>query len=292
MDALILAAGLGTRLAPITEVLPKALVPVGDRPVAAHALDRVREVASSGLVVLNAHHQAEAVQRFCAERGALCSTEGTLLGTAGGLAQARAVLGRASDVLVYNADMWAPGISLAPLLARFAAGGALPNGGALGALLYRPGAVGEGNLGVDADGRVVRLRQERFGTEHAGGWFLGIHVVSGVAVLPGVGCLVGDVYLPLLRTGGLLVAEPYRGEVFDIGTPKALIDANVFWLRGMGLARWVATSAEVHPEVTESVVHDGARVTAPGRRLLVGPGQVVTEALEGAVVLGGRLARG
>jgi len=286
MDALILAAGLGTRLAPITEVLPKALVPVGDKAVAAHALAAVRMVTDAGLVVLNAHHQAEAVRRFCARQDVLCSTETTLLGTAGGLAQARALLGRASDVLVYNADMWAPGVSLAPLIARFAA---LP--GALGALLYRPGTVGEGNLGVDENGRVVRLRQERFGVEHEGGWFLGIHVVGGDVVLPGVGCLVGDVYLPILRTGGVLVAEPYAGEVFDIGTPKALLDANLFWLRGMGGARWVAKSAEVHAEVTESVVHEGARVMAPGRRLLVGPGEVVTEPLEGAVVLGGRVVR-
>ena len=105
MDALILAAGLGTRLAPITEVLPKALVPVGDKAVAAHALAAVRVVTGAGLVVLNAHHQAEAVRRFCAAQGVLCSTETTLLGTAGGLAQARALLGRAAHHFCYCDDV-------------------------------------------------------------------------------------------------------------------------------------------------------------------------------------------
>jgi NDP-sugar pyrophosphorylase family protein len=285
MDALILAAGLGTRLSPITDVLPKALVPVGDKAVAEHALAAVQRHAHT--VVLNAHHHRKSVEAFCEKQGLLCSSETALLGTAGGLARARTTLGRNDDVLVYNADMWAPDIDLGPLLARFAASEA-----AQGALLYRPAGPGEGNIGVNPDGRVVRLRQERFGPERQGGFFLGIHVVAGTAVLPAMGCLVGDVYLPLLRAGATLVAEPYGGDVFDIGTPTALLDANVFWLRRRGIERWTAEGAQVHPDVRWSVVHDGANVRAKGTRLLVGPGAQVSEPLDDAVVFEGRVARG
>src|SRR4249920_3166042 len=96
--AMILAAGLGTRLRPLTDILPKPLVPVGDRPMLAHVVERVR-AAGCGPIVVNAHHHADAVARACSDLGATISREDEdLLGTAGGLARARALLGT-GDVL-------------------------------------------------------------------------------------------------------------------------------------------------------------------------------------------------
>ncbi len=92
---MILAAGLGTRLRPLTDLLPKPLVPVGDRPAVAHVAERL---AAAGIreVVLNTHHLAGA---FTAEILAGLPIalrvvhEREILGTAGGVANASALLG-------------------------------------------------------------------------------------------------------------------------------------------------------------------------------------------------------
>src|SRR5262249_14884373 len=105
---MILAAGLGTRLRPLTDQLPKPLVPVGDRPAAAPVAARlaapgVREAA------INVHHLAVAFtpERLAAVPIALhVIHEPEILGTAGGVANAAAVLGD-GDVVVWNADVLA-----------------------------------------------------------------------------------------------------------------------------------------------------------------------------------------
>jgi NDP-sugar pyrophosphorylase family protein len=99
MDALLLCAGLGTRLRPLTEERPKPLVPVLDRPLAAFAIDHL---AAAGVrrVVANAHHLAEqiepALSPLCAARGASLAVlrEATLLGTGGAIRNALAAPGR------------------------------------------------------------------------------------------------------------------------------------------------------------------------------------------------------
>ena len=62
---MIFAAGLGTRLKPITDVLPKALVPVGGRPLIEHVC---RKLKASGIneAVVNVHHFADKVQDWAA----------------------------------------------------------------------------------------------------------------------------------------------------------------------------------------------------------------------------------
>jgi NDP-sugar pyrophosphorylase family protein len=60
----LLAAGLGTRLRPLTDELPKPLLPVGDRPALAHIVARIRPVASR--IVANAHHRAGELRAYLA----------------------------------------------------------------------------------------------------------------------------------------------------------------------------------------------------------------------------------
>src|SRR6187431_232569 len=62
LRAMVLCAGLGTRLRPLTDELPKPLVPVGDRPLLAHILERL---ASAGVerAVMNVHHKPEEMLR-------------------------------------------------------------------------------------------------------------------------------------------------------------------------------------------------------------------------------------
>jgi mannose-1-phosphate guanylyltransferase/MurNAc alpha-1-phosphate uridylyltransferase len=111
-----LAAGAGTRLAPLSGLLPKALCPVGNRALVDLALDRLEQVTPN--MAVNAHHFADEVLRHIDQEWAgavTVSTEsGEALGTAGALARLRPWIdGR--GVIVVNADSWSP-TSLAPLV--------------------------------------------------------------------------------------------------------------------------------------------------------------------------------
>jgi mannose-1-phosphate guanylyltransferase len=292
--AMILSAGLGTRLRPLTDVCAKPMVPVGDRPAVAHVLRQVR-LAGASRVVVNVHHRPDELRAWAEPEGVLVSHEEVLLGTAGGVARAGALLGD-GDVLVWNGDILS---SLDPRLlvaahARGAAAAPAPGGkrhdggepghGATLAVLARP--AGEGNVGLDPDGRVVRLRGERFGQESSGGEFLGIHVLGAQlrAALPARGCLVGDVYLPSLRRGGRLRGYVTSASFVDVGTIERYLAANAAWLAAEGLRSWAHPSASVRAPIDGSVVGAGAIVDAPALASVVWPGMRVQSACNGCVV--------
>lgn len=277
--AMVLCAGLGTRLRPLTEWLAKPMVPIGDRPAVQHIVDHLR-AAGIGRIVANVHHRADDLVAWAHPAGVAVSTEPVLLGTAGGIAQAASLLGD-GDVLVWNGDILAKP-DLATLIAAHRSKATL-------AITPRP--AGEGNVGVGAGGRIVRLRKETFvdrlGTEIVGGDFTGIHVVSAVlrAKLPSSGCIVGDVYLPALRDGERLEAHVLEGDFTDVGSLAAYVAANRAWLAGLGGARsWSAPSAVVHASIEGSVIGATARIEADTTRCIVWPGAIVREAISDAVV--------
>lgn len=278
---MILCAGLGTRLRPLSEWRAKPLVPVGDRPALAHVLDRVR-AAAAPRVVVNAHHRAGDVRAFLPP-GVALSDEAELLGTAGGVANAAALLGD-GDVLVWNGDILAE-VDPRALAAAHA------RSGAAATLVVRPRAAGEGNVGVDALGRLVRLRRETVRAGEArGGEFLGIHVIGGAlrGAIPARGDLVGDVYLPAMRAGATLGVHDYDAPWWDIGTVESYLDANLAWLASRGDDAWVARGAKVAPsvELHASVVGEGAIVEGDGalERCVVWPGARARAPLADAVV--------
>jgi NDP-sugar pyrophosphorylase family protein len=266
---MVLAAGLGSRLAPLSSLCPKALVPVGDRPALAHVLARVAPIARS--LVINTHHRADALEAFARgwREGALAlvvSRETELLGTAGGIRAADGALGR-GDVLVWNSDMIGPldaaslveahmgAASLATLAVRLCAGGA------------------RGNVGLDDEGRVVRLRGETgahlAGRETRGAEFVGVHVLGEELrrVAPPTGCLVSDVYLPMLRRGARIGSHAIDVEMIDIGTLPEYLRANLRWLSERGARVWHGEAARVADGVTLDgvVLGVGGRVTGNGR---------------------------
>jgi NDP-sugar pyrophosphorylase family protein len=103
--AVVLAAGAGTRLRPLTGLRPKALCPVGDRPLVDHALARVGAVSTD--VVVNVHHGLDQMQAHLEGRVGLSVEQPEALGTAGALGLLRPwIAGR--PVLVTNADAWLP----------------------------------------------------------------------------------------------------------------------------------------------------------------------------------------
>jgi N-acetyl-alpha-D-muramate 1-phosphate uridylyltransferase len=120
--AMVLAAGLGTRLRPLTDDRPKALVEVGGRTLIDHVLDRL---AATGVtrVVVNVHAFADRLEAHLARRGDLevviSDERAALLETGGGLKKARASLGDA-PILVANIDsVWEEAGE--PLLSRLVA---------------------------------------------------------------------------------------------------------------------------------------------------------------------------
>jgi mannose-1-phosphate guanylyltransferase len=278
---MVLCAGLGTRMRPLSAWRAKPLAPVGDRPALAHVLDAVRR-ASPERVVVNAHHRAGDVRAYARaeRRGVAVSEETELLGTAGGVRAARELLGP-GDVLVWNGDVLA-GVDAAELARAH---------GDEATLAIRAGAPGSGNVGIAADGRVVRLRRETTAAgEVRGGEFLGIHVLGEElrGALPERGCLVGDVYLPAMRRGARVRAFFTDAPFWDIGTLEAYLDANLAWLAARGATSFVAPGAQVDPAVAleGAIVLEGARATGVGAltRVVVWEGAACVAPLASAVV--------
>lgn len=284
---MVLCAGLGTRLRPLTDELPKPLVPVGDRPLLAHIAE---QLARAGFLraVVNVHHLPGIFIRKINEIQFTFEVieEPEIRGTAGGIAGARPLLAGSGALLVWNGDV----LTEAPLveLLEAATKTSAP------ALAVRPRAAGQGTVGLDGAGNVVRLRGERFGDEALGGDYLGICALppESVASLPERGCLIGDHVLPRLRAGSgvraLRVSPPYW---FDLGQLPSYLDANLAWL-----ARQAGADGSGH-RASGVVVDDGVRLsrcvlgrgvrvhgTGELRRVVAWPGASVRAPLHDAVV--------
>ena len=110
MKALIFAAGLGTRLRPITDTMPKALVPVGGVPMLQRVLCKLRDAGIDSFVV-NVHHFAEQIEDFLADYDfgvpvAISREEREPLETGGGIKHAAPLLASpAGRFLVHNVDI-------------------------------------------------------------------------------------------------------------------------------------------------------------------------------------------
>jgi N-acetyl-alpha-D-muramate 1-phosphate uridylyltransferase len=104
--AMVLAAGLGRRMAPLTDKLPKPLVPLAGRALIDHVLDRL---AAAGIAkaVINVHHLADQIERHVAGRTspaiAISDERGVLLETGGGVVRALPQLG-AKPFVIHNSD--------------------------------------------------------------------------------------------------------------------------------------------------------------------------------------------
>ena len=160
---MVLAAGLGTRLRPLTDHRPKALVALAGRPLIDRVLDRLAE-AEIESVVVNLHYKAEALREHLRGRRApaiVFSDETTaLLDTGGGVAQALGQFGR-EPFLVVNCDvLWLDGVR--DTVSCLAAAWDDARNDAL--LLLQPtvdaiGYHGLGDFFLSAEGRVRRRRE-------------------------------------------------------------------------------------------------------------------------------------
>ena len=175
--AMVLAAGLGTRMRPLTDDRSKALVEVGGRPLIDHMLDRLADAGVERAVV-NVHYFADRLEQHLAGRErpriVISDERVELLETGGGLKKARPLLGD-DPIWVANIDsVWT---ERASAMAALAAGWDPERMDA--ALLLSPlersmGFDGSGDFFLEADGR-LRFRGEAARAPHA---YMGVHITK------------------------------------------------------------------------------------------------------------------
>ena len=119
MKAMVLAAGLGTRMRHLTADRPKPMVPVAGRPLIDHALDRVQETGV-GEAVVNLHYFPDILRAHLASRPApriaFSDETALLLETGGGVAKALPMLGDAPFLVVNSDNIWIGEAAFAPLV--------------------------------------------------------------------------------------------------------------------------------------------------------------------------------
>ncbi len=213
MQAMILAAGLGTRLRPYTELRPKPLFPVAGRSLLAITLERLR-LAGFGQVVVNAHHlRGQVAHALLGEKGVILQEEEVILGTGGGLRRARAHFGD-EPVLVTNGDIYHT-IDLAHVYRAH-----LQSGAAVTMVLHDEPRFNK--VAVDGDGSILGFGSEADGSSRRLA-FTGIHVIEP-AVLDAIPVDsfydIIDCYRAVIRGGGTIRALVVDGHFWtDMGTP-------------------------------------------------------------------------
>lgn len=292
MKAVILAAGLGTRLRPLTEAVPKALVPVLHRPALLRVADRLRAAGVATLCV-NAHHHADQVARALPE--AVLHVEPVILDSGGGIANFKAVLQHEEAFLVHNCDVYST-FDLQRLLAEHQE----HHPAATLALASNPPT---DKVRLHPDGRIAEI----------GDVGPGRFTYAGLAVLtpqvlarlePGRPASLAEVLRGLLRDGHTLHGFRQPDAAWnDLGTPRSylqlhrdLLTGRLPWpdptpperpwsvraplprdavLHGWGL---VAAGARVHPgaRLEDCLVLDGAEVRGTLRQGIAGPGFLLT----------------
>jgi N-acetyl-alpha-D-muramate 1-phosphate uridylyltransferase len=162
--AMVLAAGLGTRMRPLTDTMPKPLVKVAGKPLIDHVLDRLADVGVEKAVV-NVHHFADQLIEHLGQRTrpriAISDERGLLLGTGGGVKRALPELGDRPFFHINSDTIWVD--STKPNLARLADAFEPETMDTL--LLLAPtnasiGYTGRGDFAMAPDGRLTR-RGER-----------------------------------------------------------------------------------------------------------------------------------
>jgi NDP-sugar pyrophosphorylase family protein len=266
---MVLAAGLGLRMRPLTLLRAKPVLPVLDRPLLEHTLERL---ARAGVrdVIVNLHHLPESV-RSALGRGRRFglrirySHEREILGTGGGPRAVRSLLGEEPFLLV-NGDVWFD-FDLRRLVERHRASGATAT------LALRRMNRGEAYSAVvtQRTGRIVSIAGRPRSGRGMVSMFASVHVLDPALLErlpPGRSDSVRDLYVPLLAEGAHLAGVRCAGAWYDFGRPSLYRDAQLRMLRGRGRTQvLVGGGARVGPAaaVSRSVLGSRSRVGAGAR---------------------------
>jgi NDP-sugar pyrophosphorylase family protein len=232
MKAMVLAAGLGARLRPLTEQVPKALLPVAGRPLIHYPLLLLKRYGITDIVI-NLHHHGNTIVEALGDGRAMglhlqYSREPTILGTGGGIKQARTLLGE-TTFLVINSDILVD-LDLDKLVEFHHR----RNAAVSMVLRTDPRAAQYGAIELDGQDRIRTIIGQggRWSVE-AGAFrqfmFTGIHIVepSVFDAIPGPGfSSIIDVYIAMLQRDEKLSGYVMKGAWMDLGTPERYQEAN------------------------------------------------------------------
>jgi MurNAc alpha-1-phosphate uridylyltransferase len=226
-NAMVLAAGMGTRMRPLTDTMPKPLVKVAGRALLDHVLDRLSDAGVERAVV-NVHYLAEQIIAHVASRTkpkiVISDERGVLLDTGGGVVKALPQLGGAPFYHLNADTIWIDGVT--PNLARLAE--AFDAATMDGLLLLAPAAGsigydGRGDFALAADGHLrARGEREMAPFVYAGAAILSLQLFAGAPQ--------GKFSLTTLFTraaqAGRLCGLRLEGLWMHVGTPDAIAAAE------------------------------------------------------------------
>lgn len=297
--AMLLCAGLGTRLGALSDQRPKPMLPVCDVPILRYG---IAQLVAHGIrdIVINVHHRGDVIESIIGDGEAFgarvrYSREDVILGTGGGLKRALPLLdpeGRDEPFVSMNGKLIFD-VDLTALLDAFAR-----DPGALGMMVVQrdPEAEAWGAVDVAADGAHLRVRDVLGKGAHM---FCGVHVTrpSTVARLPdGEACMIRQGYLPWLRDGSTVAAFEHRDGYFaEHSTPARYLQSNWDLLSTRTLRhppaplRGIDPTAIIHPT---AVIHEPVRIGVGARidaAAVVGPFAVIGTGV--TVAAGAKLTR-
>lgn len=232
MEGMIFAAGLGTRLRPLTNERPKAMVEVGGKPLLEHVILKMK-AAGVKRIVVNVHHFADMIKDFLKDKGYLeqhvyvSDESDELLDTGGGLLKARSLFTPGEDVLIHNVDIYSR-LNLQTLIAAHV--------GHYATLVVRESVLGRG-LRFNDEGLLKgwensltgeqKIVDDEFYTAQSYS-FCGIHIVSSEFMknIEGRGRFsIIDEYLAQAKKHNVRMFR-YGDFFMDLGTPEALMKIN------------------------------------------------------------------
>jgi len=255
MKAMVLTAGVGRRMSPLTLERPKPCLPVLGRPLVVQVLHRLSGYGIRD-VVLNLHHMPDAIVELLGDGShpqlptVAYSREPVIQGTAGGIRDAAPMLGGDGPIIVCNADSLGD-IDLNAALKTHLASGCLAT------LVLAPSRPAYTPVVAGADGRIVSIGGEPpIETEHdtTVGLYTGTQIIERELIdhIPknGPSNIVSDVWRPLMAKG-MLGSHAHRGFWWEFGSPRLYLE---------GCLRLLEVSSERRREIVP--VHDPVRPLA------------------------------
>ena len=221
-SAMVMAAGLGTRMRPLTETLPKPMVRVAGKPLIDHALDRLAE-AGIARAVVNVHHFPEAVEAHVKNRALpqvrISDERALLLETGGGMVKARDLL--PDPFFCVNSDnVWLDGPTDA--FRQLSSAWDADRMDALLLLVSHSRATnfrGKGDFHMDGKGRLTRRRSGRI----APFIFTGVQLIAKRLLRDAPeGPFSTNVLWSRAIEEGRLYGTAFYGEWFEVGDPQAI----------------------------------------------------------------------
>ena len=231
--AMILAAGFGSRMRPLTDTLPKSLVQVAGKPLIGYAFDRLRE-ANVKTAVVNAHYLAGQIDNYCAgitDPLVITSDErDAILDTGGGISRALPKLGDDAFFVLNSDSFWVDGP--VPALQRLRTNW---NDSAMDCLLLlcdprqTTGYDGTGDFIVDAKGRLIRRKHQPEGKALAyiGGYLVHPRLFADAPE----GAYSMNLLWDRAIARGRLFGLAHAGHWLHVGTVPAIAEAEAFLAR-------------------------------------------------------------